>query len=74
MSFNVYDKLHTACVTPILYYGANISGMHPWNELESVQMKASRVFLRDRKLAPHAAMEGDILGGRRVKQGTNSFR
>ena len=59
MSFNVYDKIYTACVTQILDYGANVSGMHPWNEIESVQMKAYRVFLGVHKFAPHAAMEGD---------------
>jgi hypothetical protein len=59
MTFKVYERLYNACVTPILDYGANVSGMHQWNELESVQMKACRVFIGVHKFAPHAAIEGD---------------
>jgi hypothetical protein len=59
MPFKVYEKLYTAGVTPILDYGANVSGMHTWSELESVQTKASRVFIGVHKFAPHAAIEGD---------------
>ena len=47
-------------VLPILIYGCEIWGFENYNKLDSVQNKASRVFLGLHKFAPLLVLEGDM--------------
>ena len=60
MSYDVYTKLITTIVEPVLFYGAGIWGINTYKEVETVLNKACRYFLGVGKNASNLATRGDM--------------
>ena len=60
MTYDVFTKLYTTLVEPVLFYGAGIWGIHKWKDISVVQNKACRYFLGLRKNASNVASRGDM--------------
>ena len=60
MTYEVYTKLFTTCVTPILDYGSEIWGIYKCSQIEKVQNNAARVFLGVNRFAPILGIQGEI--------------
>ena len=60
MTFPVYTKLFTSCVTPILDYCSEVWGMYNCAEIDKVQHIAERTFLGVNKFTPILGIIGDI--------------
>ena len=60
MSYEVYTKLYTSLVEPILYYCAGIWGLTEFSKIKTVQNTACRLFLGVGKNAANLATRGDM--------------
>ena len=60
MSYDVYTKLYTSLVEPILYYCSGIWGLTGSTKVNTVQNKACRYFLGVGKNAANLATRGDM--------------
>ena len=60
MSYDVYTKLYTSLVEPILYYCAGIWGLTEFNKIKTVQNNACKYFSGVRKNAANLATRGDM--------------
>ena len=52
LSYNIYKKLYDMCITPIFDYSAGVWSHKYVSQIESVQNKAIKFFLRVHKFAP----------------------
>ena len=60
MSYDVYTKLYTTLVEPVLFYGSGIWGINKYKEVQYVQNKACKYFLGAGKNASNLATRGDM--------------
>jgi exonuclease III len=60
MGFNTYSKCFETSICPILDYGAEIWGYKKCEQIDSVQMKAMKVFLGVHRFAANLAVLGDM--------------
>lgn len=60
MAFDVYTKLYTSLVEPVLFYGSGIWGLTDYGKINTVQNKACRYFLGVGKNAANVATQGDM--------------
>ena len=60
MSYDVYTKLYTSLVEPILYYCSGKWGLTEYAKVNTVQNKACRNFLGIGKNAANLATRGDM--------------
>ena len=60
MSYDVYTKLISSLVEPVLFYGAGIWGTRYHKEIDVVLNKACRYFLGTNKNASNIATRGDM--------------
>ena len=75
MSFEVFTKLYSSLVEPVLYYGAGIWGQTNWKEVQAIQNKACRLFLGSKKHSSNIASQGDMgFGSTFSKQIIEVFR
>lgn len=60
MAYDVYSKLYTSLVEPILFYCSGIWGLTEFSKINTVQNKACRYFLGVGKNAANIATRGDM--------------
>ena len=60
MEYSVFTKLYELLIVPILMYGSAVWGFKKYKWLNSVQMRAAKVFLGLGKRAPNNAVIGDL--------------
>ena len=60
MAYNVYCKLYSSLVEPILFYCSGIWGLTIYGKINTVQNKACRFFLGVGKNAANLATRGDM--------------
>ena len=60
MTFDVYSKLYSTIVEPILYYASGMWGTKQHSVINAVQNKAQRFFLAVGRNTSNAAVRGDI--------------
>ena len=60
MSFEIYTKLYTTLVEPVLFYGAGIWGTKSYREVQTIQNKACRFFLGVGQNSANTASLGDM--------------
>ena len=60
MAYDVFTKLYTSLVQPILYYCSGIWGLSNHSKINTVQNKACRYFLGVGKNAANIASRGDM--------------
>ena len=60
MGYSTFTKLYESCVCPIMEYSSGVWGYDQYNKLDTIQNRASRVFLGVHRFAPLLALEGDM--------------
>ena len=59
MGHSSYKKYFESCVWPVINYGAEVWGYSNYNAINSVQIKAIKIFLGVHKFAANLAVTGD---------------
>ena len=60
MTWNVYHKLYTTMVEPVLFYGSAVWGYKSHRVINNVQNKAAKYFLAVGKRTSNTAVRGDL--------------
>jgi len=60
LPYDVYTKLYTTCVVPVITYGAAIWGVKQFSCINAVHYRAMRFFLGTGKYTPNTAVQGEM--------------
>ena len=60
LSYHTFTKLYNACVAPVILYSIAIWGMKEYTKINTVQIKAMKVFLSVNTFTSNACIYGDM--------------